>query len=230
LIHVNLAAVLFDLDGTLLDHDAASTAAIRGWLPGYGIGPADIEAAVPLWLELEQRHYPAWRAGEISFAEQRRRRTRDFFGALSIPVRAGDLDAAFAQYLTGYEAAWTAFDDAVPALLRVRDSGLRAGVLTNGDLGQQTAKLTRTGLAGHCGPVFASSVLPAAKPDPRAFAEACRRLDARPEQVLMVGDNYEIDILAARAAGLTAVHLDRGGRRPEPDPARISTLADLPLR
>jgi putative hydrolase of the HAD superfamily len=62
-------------------------------------------------------------------------------------------------------------------LLRVRASGLRVGVLTNGDLEQQTAKVTRTGRAGHCGPVFASSALPAAKPDRRAFAEACRRLE-----------------------------------------------------
>ena len=73
---MKLTAVLFDLDGTLLDHDAASAAAIRGWLPGYGIRPDDIEAAIPLWLELEQRHYPAWRAGEISFAEQRDRASR----------------------------------------------------------------------------------------------------------------------------------------------------------
>jgi putative hydrolase of the HAD superfamily len=224
---VNLTAVLFDLDGTLLDHDGASAAALRAWLPAYGIGPADTELAIPLWFELEQRHYPAWGRGEISFAEQRRRRTRDFFGALSIPVRAEELDAVFARYLTSYEAAWTAFDDAAPALLRVRASGLRAGVLTNGDLEQQTAKVTRTGLDGHCGPVFASSALPAAKPDRRAFAEACRRLDARPDQVLMVGDNYEIDILAARAAGLTAVHLDRAGRHPEPDPERISSLDGL---
>jgi putative hydrolase of the HAD superfamily len=224
---VDLAAVLFDLDGTLLDHDAASAAAVRSWLACCGVGPGDTEAAIPLWLELEQRHYPAWRRGEISFAEQRRRRTRDFFDALGIPVRAAELDDAFAQYLAGYEAGWSAFGDAAPALLRVRARGLRTGVLTNGDQEQQTAKVTRTGLAGHCGPVFASSVLPAAKPDQRAFAEACRRLDARPDQVLMVGDNYEIDILAARAAGLTAVHLDRAGQHPEPDPSRIRTLDTL---
>jgi beta-phosphoglucomutase-like phosphatase (HAD superfamily) len=30
---MNLAAALFDLDGTLLDHDASAAAAIRSWLP-----------------------------------------------------------------------------------------------------------------------------------------------------------------------------------------------------
>jgi putative hydrolase of the HAD superfamily len=224
---VNLAAVLFDLDGTLLDHDASSATAIRSWLPAYGVAPNDIEAAIPYWLELEQQHYPAWRAGEVTFQEQRRRRTRDLFGALGIPVRAEDLDAVFAQYLAGYEAAWTAFDDAAPALHRVAACGLRVGVLTNGDFAQQAAKLAAIGLFDHCGPVLASSALPAAKPDRRAFTEACHRLDVRPTQVLMVGDNYEIDVLGARAAGLSAIHLDRSGRHPGPDQERISTLNDL---
>jgi putative hydrolase of the HAD superfamily len=224
---VNLAAVLFDLDGTLLDHDTSSATAIRSWLPAYGVAPSDIKAAIPHWLELEQQHYPAWRAGEITFSEQRRRRTRDFFAALGIPIRAEELDAAFAHYLVGYEAAWTAFDDAAQALHRVAACGLRIGVLTNGDLAEQTAKLAAIGLFDHGGPVFASSALPAAKPDRRAFAEACRCLDVHPAQALMVGDNYEIDVLGARAAGLSAIHLDRSARHPDPDRERISTLNDL---
>jgi len=59
-------------------------------------------------------------------------------------------------------------------------------------------------------------VLPAAKPDRRAFTEACRRIDANPAQVLMVGDNYETDILGARAAGLSAIHPDRSAERSGP--------------
>jgi putative hydrolase of the HAD superfamily len=99
-------------------------------------------------------------------------------------------------------------------------------VLTNGDLAQQTAKLTAIGLIDHCGPVFASSVLPAPKPDARAFTEACLRLDCAPATVLMVGDNYEVDVLGARAAGMPAIHLDRSeGVRASHD--RINTLQDL---
>jgi putative hydrolase of the HAD superfamily len=227
LLVVQLAAVLFDLDGTLLDHEAASTAAVSSWLSSHGASRTDIESAVPLWFELEQRHYPAWCTGEITFQEQRRRRTRDFFLAVGITVRAEDLDAAFAEYLTGYEAAWTAYDDAAPALLRVAAAGLRSGILTNGDQAQQTAKLVTIGLIDHCGPVFSSSVLPAQKPDHRAFTEACRRLGVDPARVLMVGDNYEVDILGARAAGLSAIHLDRLAEHPETNNERISTLHDL---
>jgi putative hydrolase of the HAD superfamily len=145
---VNLTAVLFDLNGTLLDHDAACVAAIRSWLPPYGVAQGDIETAVTHWFELEQRHYPAWRAGEISFQEQRRRRTRDFFHTLGIPVQAEEVNATFAGYLAGYEAAWIVFDDAASTLRRVAAANLRIGVLTNRDLADQTAKLLRTFASG----------------------------------------------------------------------------------
>lgn len=224
---VCLAAVLFDLDGTLLDHHAASTAAVNSWLSAHGLGQAAIESLLPYWFELERQHYPAWRAGEISFQEQRRRRTRDFFRAAGIAVPAEGLDAAFAGYLAGYEAAWAAFEDADPVLHRVAAAGLRIGVLTNGDHHQQAAKLAAIGLINHCGPVLASSTLPAAKPDRRAFIEACRTLGVEPSQTLMVGDSYEADVLGARAAGLLAIHLDRRGERSEPDNCRISTLDAL---
>jgi putative hydrolase of the HAD superfamily len=97
----HLAAVLFDLDGTLVDHQAATAAALRAWLPSYGLRQEDIEAAIPVWCGLEQQH-PAWQAGQISFAEQRRRRIRDFLPAIGQVVQAGQLDAVFAGYLTCY--------------------------------------------------------------------------------------------------------------------------------
>jgi putative hydrolase of the HAD superfamily len=215
--------VLFDLDGTLLDHDTASAASLRAWLPSYGLNNDEIQAAVPLWFELEQRHYPAWRAGEISFQEQRRRRIRDFLPAIGVTVGEGRLDAVFAEHLAGYQASWVAFDDAEPALRRVAAAGLRIGVLTNGFQAQQIAKLDAIGLRDLCGPVFASSELPAGKPDPRAYVEACQRLRVEPGHTMMVGDNYELDVLAARAAGLAAIHLDRSAHRSEPADRRITT-------
>lgn len=84
-------------------------------------------------------------------------------------------------------------------------------MVTNGQAGQQQAKLVATGLADVCGPVLASTRLGVAKPDPRAYAAACARMSVAPARALMVGDNYELDVVAARAAGLRAVHLDRDG-------------------
>ncbi|MCF0091235.1 (S)-2-haloacid dehalogenase 4A [Micromonospora sp. MH99] len=218
-------AVLFDLDGTLFDYDGSVTDALLGWLPELGVDPSD--DVLELWRRLEREHYPAAHRGAISWSEHRRRRLREFLVALGRPVDEPSLLEVFAGYLDSFERAYRPYPDAVRALTRVRAAGLAVGVLTNGSTGRQTGKLRAIGLLGLCDVVCVSQDLAAAKPDPDAFLRACERLGQPPGAVLMVGDNHEWDVRAARAAGLPALHLDRRGDRPDADPHRITTLDEL---
>lgn len=69
------------------------------------------------------------------------------------------------------------------------------------------------GLAGRVGPVLTSTDLGTPKPDSRSYLAGCHRLGLPAHAVLHVGDTYDLDVVAPRAAGLHAVHLDR----PHPD-------------
>lgn len=220
-----IRGVLFDLDGTLLDHEAAVVEALHGWLPPLGVTVTP--DVVARWHETTERHLAGWRARQIDFTEQRRRRVREFLPAVGVRVGAGDaaLDAAFDGYLQGYRAAWRPFDDAVPSVAAVARAGLRVAVLTNGSRPQQLRKLAAIGLRDRVGPVYTPDDLGFAKPAPGAFTTACARWGMAPGEVLHVGDVYELDVVAARAAGLRAVHLDRGEQRRER--TRITTLRGL---
>jgi FMN phosphatase YigB (HAD superfamily) len=235
--------ILFDLDGTMVDHRGAVLAAIRQIVQRAASARLPADELVELWWDLERTHMRQYLAGECSFAEQRRRRLRAFLPLLGEPVPddAG-LDAWFAgRYQPPFEAAWSCYPDVFPCLEAL--TGLpgppRRAVLTNGDPEQQRAKLARFGLLGHFEAVLTSADLGVAKPDPAAFAAACRRLDVNPRHVLSVGDWLEGDIIAATRAGLTGVWLDRGvdpvtGKPPgqarmaaDPTLARIEHLTDL---
>ena len=220
---MRLRGVLFDLDGTLVDHEGAAAAGLRAWLPTLGLAPTD--AAIARWADVQEAHLAAWRDGSISFAEQRRRRVRDYLGTRGTDA---ELDDLFAGYLTHYEAAWRAYDDAAGALAAVAGAGLATAVLTNGIRGQQLKKLARTGLEDRVGPVFTVEDLGVAKPHAAAFRLACARWGLDPGEVLSVGDNHALDVLGARAAGLPAVHLDRHDRGPADEPQRILSLRELP--
>lgn len=63
------------------------------------------------------------------------------------------LDGAFAGYLTAYEEAWCAYDDAAPCL-RALAAVCAVGVLSNGDQSQQEDKLRRTSLLPLAGRVL----------------------------------------------------------------------------
>jgi putative hydrolase of the HAD superfamily len=224
---ISVSAVVFDLDGTLFDHVASARAGLRSWLSGLGVEPtSELEAA---WFEAEERHNAKWRTGEITWAEQRRRRLREFLPLVDVsPGSDHELDRAFTHgFLVAYEAAWVGYEDVDRALAALVERGFVLAMLTNGAEAQQRAKLARLGLSDRVGPVFTAERLGLAKPDPRAFLVVCEHLGLAPDAVLYVGDDYEIDVVAARAAGLNAVHLARPcDDRPSTEGA-IPTLAQL---
>ncbi len=217
-----MRAVLFDLDGTLMDHDAARDAAVAAHLPG---DPALAEA----WRRLEATHYDEYAAGRISFVEQRRRRVRGIHAAMGRAEPADEAcDAWFAAYLTHYRAGWTAFADVLPALAAIAEAlpGLRLGVITNGEGEPQRAKLAAIGLADRFPLVVCSAEERIAKPDPAIFALACERLGVEPGAAAHVGDRLDLDAQGAAAAGLRGIWLDRGGDG-DPGAAGVTTIASL---
>jgi putative hydrolase of the HAD superfamily len=93
-VKVPVSALILDLDGTLLDHVGSVTAALNAWIPTLGTPATD--ALINAWLDAEQRHFPAWRSREVTFAEQRRRRLRDFLPLLGIsPGEDKNMDTMF---------------------------------------------------------------------------------------------------------------------------------------
>jgi putative hydrolase of the HAD superfamily len=227
---VTIRAVLFDLDDTLVDHRGATERGLRAWLTSLELdGP--LEEHVERWFALEVRHYERAQRGEISYAEHRRARIRGFLPQWDLADDA-IADDTYAGFLACYRASWRAHRDAGPALHRARERGLTVGILTNGEQHVQEHKVRRTGLADHGVPVLASSILPAAKPDPRAFHAACRHLGVAPTETIMVGDSLRHDVRGAIGAGLQAVLLDRAGRyggKTLPGTVRITRLRDLTM-
>ena len=220
-----VTTVLLDLDGVLMDHAAASRRALHEWL-----GDRATPEVVGAWSASLNRWLAEWRAGAVSWEEQRRGRLRDVLPLVGQPVGTDDeLDAAFASgYLAAYERSWRGFPDAAPAIAALHAAGIATAVLTNGSDRRQRAKLAAVGLLAEVGPVFATDALGLRKPDPRAFMAACERLDAEPADVLYVGDEHEIDVVGARSAGLHAVLLDRTGDGPPAETSVIRSLAELP--
>lgn len=210
---MTIQALLLDLDDTLVDHRGAADRGLRTWLAGLGLAgtPSELEEHVERWFLLEARHYERAQRRELTHTEQRRVRIRAFLPGWDLADDAL-ADDVFAGFLGCYQAAWRAFDDAAAAIERALAAGLAVGILTNGEQSVQTEKLRRTGLLRTDVPVFASSALPAAKPDPRAYLTACAALDSAPSATLMVGDSLRHDVVGAQRAGLQARLLDRRGR------------------
>nr|WP_062340194.1 HAD family hydrolase [Herbidospora sakaeratensis] len=224
-----IRAILFDLDETLFDHRAAVAHAVTAWTAGRSPFHPLLAEGPGLWLRLEDVHLPAWHRGECSFGEQRRRRLRDYCRRMGVRVPA-DLDGAYAEFLDLYEQAWTAFPDAAPLIGRLAGTGLTLGVLTNGQPVQQEAKLRRLGLLDRLDPVLTPDALGGNfKPAAEVYTAAAAKLGLDPGEVVLVGDNLNLDAIGPTRAGMHGVWLDRYGSAPPPAGVpTIRTLADLP--
>ncbi|MGW4962245.1 HAD family hydrolase [Nonomuraea sp. NPDC004186] len=219
--------VLFDLDGTLLDHRSAADAAITAWMTARFPGHPRLDEAAALWEVLEVRYLTMWHAGECTHQEQRHRRLTSLCRELAVPV-PGDLDAAYADFGDRYRQGWSAYPDAAGAVAEL--GGFALGVLTNGAQQMQEAKVRAIGLADLIGPVLTGEVLGGHfKPSPASYTGAAAALGLAPEQVLLVGDDVDKDVTGPAATGMRSVWLDRLGV--EPPPAgfpRITSLTELP--
>jgi putative hydrolase of the HAD superfamily len=110
-------------------------------------------------------------------------------------------------------------------LARLRARGLRLAAVSNSD-GSAEAVLVSAGLRASFDAVLDSHLVGFSKPDPRLFDAARAALGVERDQVVHVGDLYEIDIVGAHAAGLAAILIDPGGYWPDAPCPRVPGPAE----
>jgi putative hydrolase of the HAD superfamily len=198
-------AVLFDLDDTLIDHATALRLATDVLYESVA-SPLSLEQFHLAWSASLTRHFHRYLAGELSYDEQRLARIREVIDPTLSDDAAGRI---FSVYLDRYEASWSLFPDVEPGLTKLLHH--RLGVVTNGQVLQQRAKLARTGLLNRFDCVVISEDCGVAKPDAAIFLRACSLLGEAPSSCVHVGNDYDLDVMGAQHAGLRSIWLDRAG-------------------
>ena len=119
------------------------------------------------------------------------------------------------------------FSDVLPALEALSKRGFKLGLVSNVDKDIRPL-LGKLGVARFLDVVLTSKDAGVTKPEPLIFLAAVSRAGVMPAESLYVGDQYHIDVLGARGAGLQALLLDRGGSFPEvPARDKIKGLDEL---
>ena len=180
-------AVLFDLDGTLIDSAPDLGAAADQMRTERGL------PSLPL-----ARYRPMAGAG-----------ARGMLGvAFGITPEAPEFPELREEFFVKYEARMLrntlVFDGVAELVEALKAAGLEWGVVTNKSE-RFTVPLTRAlALFESARAIVSGDTTPHAKPHPEPLFEAARRLGVAPARCMYVGDD-ERDILAGRAAGMRTV-------------------------
>jgi putative hydrolase of the HAD superfamily len=207
-------ALLVDLDDTLLDgatlpESVAKTCQLIAdrahCLDAAQLYEANAQAWQVYWPEVEG----PWTLGEldsVTLETEVWRRTLSTFDVDDAELTAMAVHA----FARARRDSYRLFEDATFALTQ-RGGAVRLGLVTNGESETQREKLDVLEIADLFDVVVVSGEVGVAKPSAEIFAVALDALSVPPARAWHVGDNLSTDVAGARAAGLTAVWLNRSG-------------------
>lgn len=209
-----LSAIVFDLDGTLIDSRSDIASAANHALALHGF--ATLSQEVISGFVGDGAHRLLSRAAGLEPTEP----------------QVMMLYAAFIEYYAAHPADGTRLCAGAAEALDGR-LGLPLALCTNKPRVTTERVLDALRISNAFGAIVAGDDLPRNKPDPAPVLHAARCLGIPVSEVLMVGDGAQ-DVLAGRAAGARTVGV-RGGIQPEerlrnaePD-VLIDSLEELPL-
>ncbi|WP_282823168.1 phosphoglycolate phosphatase [Pelomonas sp. V22] len=187
-----LRAVLFDLDGTLVDSAPDLAGATNEMLLARGLPALPVDYLRPM--------VGAGARGMMGLAFQCTPQDPRF-------------EALKAEFFDRYELRLLQQTQAfagVPELLDALEAdGLAWGIVTNKSERFALPLTAGLGLAVRAAAVIGGDTTPHTKPHPAPLLEAARRAGVAPEHCIYVGDDHR-DILAGRAAGMQTVAVSWG--------------------
>lgn len=192
-------AILWDVDGTLLDFLAAEKAAIRRLFGEFGLGECT-DAMVARYSAINDGYWKRLERGEIAKKEVLIGRFREFFSELGIdPDLAEPFNARY-QHALGDTVVYR--DDSLN-VVKALHGRVKQYVVSNGTIVAQTKKLQRSHLGEWMDGVFLSEQLGAEKPNPAFFEKVFAALPDIPKKdMLIVGDSLTSDMRGGLLAGI----------------------------
>ena len=186
-------AVVFDMDGVLIDSHPAHLAAWREFLNS-------------LMLEFSD--------ADLNFILEGRTRSeilRHFLGDLS-EVELAEYGRRKDEIFRGIEAAIQPFAGVLPFLRQLEYFDVGKAVATSASEIRTASTIERLGLGGYFDAVVTSADVVAGKPHPQVYQLACERMNVLPANALAF-DDAPSGVQSARSAGLRCIGVSNNGIR-----------------
>ncbi len=227
---VGYSTLLFDLDHTLYDSDAAEAAAYTHTMGTVGLDEASAAAYFDRYVAINRELWHQVELGTIDPSEVRHRRFARFVDEVGIDA---DPVAMAETFVWGLGHCGEMYDGAIDVLEQLARRASLA-MVTNGLSDVQRARIERFGLAEYFDAIVISSEVGMTKPRPDIFGVAFEQLGHPPKDgAVMVGDSLTSDIAGGRNYGIDTCWYNPHGNRAEPgsEPThqvgRLDELLDL---
>ena len=210
-------AILFDLDGTLWDR----TSAVRALAGAQHQHLARVVGHIP------REHYVE---RIVALDDLGRLDKRVLYETVGVEFDLSDADVAclHGDFWARFPGHTQPFSEVIQTLKALRRVGIRLGIVTNGWIAVQEAKIEQLGLSALIDAVLISEREGVRKPNAEIFHRALAMLRVEASEAWFVGDNPDDDVAGAIAAGLRAFWRDGPDwPRPATECETIRTIDEL---
>lgn len=191
--------LLWDIDGTVLDFNAAEKAAIKTLFAEFGFGECSDEM-ISEYSAINVKYWQAMERGEITKPQVLIGRFREFFKLKGLPLEFAEKFNSRYQVTLGDTIVF--LDDSYNILCRLKDKYTLAAI-TNGTKDAQTKKLSRSSLDQVFDYIFISEDLGVEKPGKAFFDTALSTMNIQDRtEVLIIGDSLTSDIRGGVVSGI----------------------------
>ena len=189
-----IKAVLFDLDGTLLDRDSS----VKGFIYSQydrlnnSVGHIPRETYVERFIGLDQRGY-VWKD------EVYKQLVKEF------EITELAWEELLQDYINEFKNHCVPFPNLITMLEELKSRNLLLGMITNGRGQFQLDNIRALGIEKYFDSILISEWEGLKKPDPAIFKRALDRLKVSASQSVFVGDHPENDVKASRNVGMKGI-------------------------
>ncbi len=189
-----IRAVIFDLDGTLLDRDVSVKKCIDDQYERCkeALGHIPKDNYMDRFIELDARGY-VWK--DIVYREL----------AKEFMIKALTWNELLDDYIHHFQYHCTPFDKVEETLIKLAKDNLSLGMITNGFEAFQMNNIKALGIESFFQSILISEREGIKKPNPEIFLRSAQLLQVSTEECLFVGDHPENDIKASKSVGMTTV-------------------------
>lgn len=191
--------IYFDLDDTLLDHQAAQQAALTDVLEHFSLfDGTDRATFIEMYGQVNKKQWMRYSQGDITKEQLQFNRFDQTMHALELP--AADSRTIGNYYLSCYRNHWKWLDGAQGTFEAIRGR-YPVGILTNGFIETQQKKFDQFGFCQSADHLVISEEAGALKPDPAIFEHATKLTGMAAKDIFYVGDSYHSDVVGGSNFG-----------------------------
>jgi putative hydrolase of the HAD superfamily len=221
----SISHIFFDLDHTLWDFERNSALTFEKIFKLHNLD-VNLPQFLELYVPLNFHYWKLYREDRIDKASLRFARLNDTFNLMKYEVSTSVIYRLSEDYIRYLSTFNHLFEGAVE-ILEYLHTKYELHIITNGFKDVQQGKLDNSRINKYFITVTNSEVVGAKKPNPKIFRHALNKANAGPENSIMIGDNYEADILGAMNIGIDAIYFNSNGQSAGGEVKQINNLMQI---